>query len=782
VRPNVAFTAPAPGAQVSGTVTVTATASDAYGVTRMALRIDGTTVLDRSAVTSLSHAWNTTPVAVGSHELSVTAWDAAGNSATATRSVTVRDAVAPVVSITSPVANGHVSGTVTIDASATDAVGVTRMVLAVDGQTRVTQTGAAPIRWTWSTVGLAAGAHTIAVSAYDAAWNTSTRTISVTVDDVLAPTLGITSPAANAQVTGTVTVAATAADAVGVSRMTLAIDGTVVADRTGVTTLSHAWNTGALAERSSHALRFTAWDAAGNRTIANRTVTIRDVRGPVVSFTAPAAGPLGTPAADVSVSASDGSGVNRLVLSLDGAPVAQRTGAGTLGWHWDASGLALGSVHTLSAVAADLAGNTTTQTLSVTIADAIAPTVTLLRPAPGEVVSGLEMVEVAASDEREVARLTLRVNSTIVRDETSADAFVHLFDAAARPDGATVYLNVTADDAAGNRSLAWVAVTVDHDAVGGGAPLGIAPTSPDDNVDLVPAAFADARSQGAEILYWYESWAEAAANPNYVDTVLFPLVAGGPAAVNFDLIGATVLSDYPAPYQSPADPGFAEAFSTFAAAFAARYGLEYVFVGNEVNIYLESHPELVDDVALLVRRTREKVRAASPSTRVGVVVSHGYVVDHDQYEMLRTLADEADLVGYTAYGYEQNGFSYEFDDPANGILALEAAATAYPGKPYAIVETGWNSSTTLGSSEEKQTTFVRLLRDHLQTSDAEFVSLFLYEDGVDCTEIVQGFHLPDLDPDPTSLQFRLFEDFVCNFGLKRSDGTPKQAWSALPLP
>ena len=151
---------------------------------------------------------------------------------------------------------------------------------------------------------------------------------------------------------------------------------------------------------------------------------------------------------------------------------------------------------------------------------------------------------------------------------------------------------------------------------------------------------------------------------------------------------------------------------------------------------------------------------------------------HDAFDAIAPLVNEADLVGYTAYGYEPNGFWYEFEDPVNGILELEEVPLDYPGKPYAIVETGWNSSTTLNSSEAKQTTFVRLLRDHLLTTDAEFVSLFLYQDGVDCTDIVLGFQLPDLDPDPTSLQFRLFEDFVCNFGLKRADGTPKPAWSA----
>ncbi len=690
---------------------------------------------------------------------------------------TAADTVKPVVSITSPTASAQLSGTVTVAASATDAVGVTRMMLVIDGQTKVNQAGKGPLSFSWNTVGLAAGAHSIAVTAYDAAWNTSSKTIQVTVNDALNPNVVITSPGANALVTGTVTVSAAASDAVGVSRMVLSIDGLVVADKTGVATVSYAWNTAPLVVRSAHALAFTAYDAAGNQTTATRQVTIRDLSGPAVSFGAPAAGPLVTQTVNVAVSATDVSGINRIILYLDTVPVAQTVGVTSLSYFWNASALALDSVHTLQAVAVDLAGNVTNQSISVTIDDITPPTVVITRPVQGEVVSGLEMVEVSASDERELAHLALRVNSTVVRDEPAADSFIYLFDAQASPDAATVYLVATADDAAGNRSYAWVAVRVDHGAMGGGAMLGMAPTTPDSNLGIIPSAFVEARSQGAELLYWYQSWAEAAANPGYIDTVMYPLASGGPAAVNFDLMRA----DFPAPFQALTDPGLVEAFSTFASQFAARYGLEYVFIGNEVNIYLDTHPEHIDEVAALIRRTRDKMRLVSPATRVGVIISHGYLAAHDQASLLRTLADEADLIGYTAYGYRENGFSYEFNDPVEGMLELEEVPNDYPGKPYAIVETGWNTSTTLNSSEAMQTTFIRLLRAHLQTSEAEFVSLFLYEDGEDCTEVVQGFNLPHLDPDPLSLQFRLFEDFVCNFGLKRSDGTPKEAWNFLPL-
>jgi poly(hydroxyalkanoate) depolymerase family esterase len=87
--PTVNVTAPAHGATVSGTVTVTASASDAVGVTRVEFYVDGSLAGSDSAA-PYELAWNTTGVANGTHALSARAFDAAGNSATdADTSVTV---------------------------------------------------------------------------------------------------------------------------------------------------------------------------------------------------------------------------------------------------------------------------------------------------------------------------------------------------------------------------------------------------------------------------------------------------------------------------------------------------------------------------------------------------------------------------------------------------------------------------------------------------------------------------------------------------------------------
>ncbi|MGH3071985.1 MAG: S8 family serine peptidase [Gaiellaceae bacterium] len=76
--PTTSITSPANGATVSGTVTVSANASDNVGVSRVELFVDGS--LSSSDTTSpYSFSWNTTTAANGGHSLQTRAYDAAGN-------------------------------------------------------------------------------------------------------------------------------------------------------------------------------------------------------------------------------------------------------------------------------------------------------------------------------------------------------------------------------------------------------------------------------------------------------------------------------------------------------------------------------------------------------------------------------------------------------------------------------------------------------------------------------------------------------------------------------
>lgn len=89
--PTVSLTAPANGATVSGTITVSANASDNVGVSRVELSVDGSLV-GTSTASPYQVSWNTTSVGNGGHTVTAKAFDAAGNSASSSASVTVSNA------------------------------------------------------------------------------------------------------------------------------------------------------------------------------------------------------------------------------------------------------------------------------------------------------------------------------------------------------------------------------------------------------------------------------------------------------------------------------------------------------------------------------------------------------------------------------------------------------------------------------------------------------------------------------------------------------------------
>jgi hypothetical protein len=87
--PTITLTGPASGATVSGTVTVSATASDNVGVTGVLFKVGSTTIGAEDGSAPYAVAWNTTTLPNGVHTLTALAKDAAGNTKTAQISVTV---------------------------------------------------------------------------------------------------------------------------------------------------------------------------------------------------------------------------------------------------------------------------------------------------------------------------------------------------------------------------------------------------------------------------------------------------------------------------------------------------------------------------------------------------------------------------------------------------------------------------------------------------------------------------------------------------------------------
>ena len=118
------------------------------------------------------------------------------------------------------------------------------------------------------------------VRSRDAAGNLATSTdFTFTTLDGTPPSVSITAPTAGATVSGTVPVAASATDNVGVIGVQFKLDGANLGTEDTTAPYSISWNTSGVAD-GGHTLTALARDAAGNRTLASVTVTVANTAPP----------------------------------------------------------------------------------------------------------------------------------------------------------------------------------------------------------------------------------------------------------------------------------------------------------------------------------------------------------------------------------------------------------------------------------------------------------------------------------------------------------------------
>lgn len=336
--PTTSLTAPAAGT-VSGTITVSANASDNVGVTNVEFYA-GASLIGSDSSSPYSISWNTTTVANGTYTLTSKAYDAAGNSASSAGvSVTVSNAVVTgivngtfetgnLTGWTSAGTTGVLTGTVHGGTYA-DRNGST---VATNGDSNIVQTFTVPagggtvsfwykmtcpdtITYDWVTATLKDNTTAVTTTllpktcATNASWVQVTSaaqtaghsvtltltshddnyasdpsytyfddvTFNGTVVDTTAPTTSLTAPAAGT-VSGTITVSANASDNVGVTKVEFYAGAALIGTDT-TTPYSISWNTTTVAN-GNYTLTSKAYDAANNiGTSAGVVVTVSNVAG-----------------------------------------------------------------------------------------------------------------------------------------------------------------------------------------------------------------------------------------------------------------------------------------------------------------------------------------------------------------------------------------------------------------------------------------------------------------------------------------------------------------------
>jgi RHS repeat-associated protein len=299
--PVLVVTSPADGATVAGdSVEVSGTVQDQRPLT---LTVDSQPV----AVAADGSFHTSVAVASGPHTIVIAATDAAGNTATVQRDVTVQEGGAPTLVVLEP-ADGLLTSSATVTVRGTAAGGTLPLSVTVNGAAAALEADGS----FQALVALSEGDNALLVVARDAAGQEARVTVSVARDSA-PPVLVVTTPADGATVTGgAVEVTGTVHDARAV---TLTVDGqpvTVAADGSFDASVTLA--------PGPHTLQLVARDAAGNTASLQRSITV-EAAPPTLTVVEPRDGFV-TSSATVTVRGTVTGGTAPVSVTVNGAPAA----------------------------------------------------------------------------------------------------------------------------------------------------------------------------------------------------------------------------------------------------------------------------------------------------------------------------------------------------------------------------------------------------------------------------------------------------------------------------
>lgn len=378
--PTVAVTSPSSGAVLTSSTNLTATASDASGVSGVTFSVGSTAIAGTLSGGNWIATFDPTTVSNGSYSVTATATDTWGNTATsAAVSVTVQtvDTAPPTVSITSPSSGAVLGKSVQLAATAADNTAVTSVYFKIG--TSATKLPATQSGDTWTTTydasGLKNGTYSLYAVAADAAGNTTTSapvSVSVKNGDITPPTVSVTAPSSGTVVSSTTTLTATATDDNYVNSVSFTVGSTVLAGTNTGSSWAASFDTSKVTN-GSYSVTATAVDGSGNSSTSaavSFTVKNSDVTAPTATVTSPTKGAVLSGVATATAVAADNVGVTAVAfyagLKLVG-PATLSNGVWSLTFN-TATSATPNSTFNLTARATDAAGNVgTSAPVSVTI-------------------------------------------------------------------------------------------------------------------------------------------------------------------------------------------------------------------------------------------------------------------------------------------------------------------------------------------------------------------------------------------------------------------------------
>jgi hypothetical protein len=366
--PTIALSAPPSWTFVRGSVPVQASVTTALDPTSVRFTLDGNPLATATA-SPWSTSWNSAATSDGQHVLGATVTDGRGKTSSDSATVTV-DNTPPSTYVITPAADAFATGSLTVQAHASDAYGIASVQFAIDGSNvgpAVTQADAgAP--YTFSSAlaigGLSAGQHTLTVVATDAAGN---KTSSAGVGFVVGfppPSIVVSAPPTWTFARGVVPVTALVAGGTPPLTARLFVDGAATTQTATAAPFVFQWDTTMLKD-GTHMIAASVVDAQGRSASSTQSYQTVDNTPPGGFTILPTANQRLAGPTTFRVQASDAYGIKSVQFLVDGAPVGAPVTATDAGQPYvystivDTNLLAPGA-HTVAAQLTDNAGNATT--------------------------------------------------------------------------------------------------------------------------------------------------------------------------------------------------------------------------------------------------------------------------------------------------------------------------------------------------------------------------------------------------------------------------------------
>lgn len=247
------------------------------------------------------------------------------------------------------------------------------------------------------------------------------RDSGATPSDTAAPTVTLTAPLDGATLTGTASLAATAADDIGVASVSFRVDGNEVASDAS-SPYEASWDT-TTAINGNYRISAVAIDAAGNEAEVSATAVVENEGGPssdAIRIINPVDGAsiCGRVTVEAAVSL-DGATV---IYALDGTDVATDSDA-PFTWEWNTESTSNGG-HRLRATATDSDGASVQNSISIDVANTGAecdnlPSVTLTAPDADTYTRGDVALSADASDDVGVLKVQFFMDNGLLIEDSA---------------------------------------------------------------------------------------------------------------------------------------------------------------------------------------------------------------------------------------------------------------------------------------------------------------------------------------------------------------------------